>query len=201
MKIQRSDSLVIGQLGGRLMRIFLQHIFLGLLIFLFGCAPTVVFNSKLPNGNMIDISGTWEGELEIISSSLTDNRKGSVPIKRAINQKDFDRVKVIFENPDRFGNIRGSVTEQRIDISSPNYTMYFGNFFVQGSLEKAFWSYEGKGRILQPYKAEYYGTFDQKSFFGFITTTDELLITGQLRDPAYKIFQVTEYTVLLKKIN
>ena len=165
------------------------------------CAPTAVFNPLIVTGASINISGAWEGELVLLSRYWKDNRTGSGNPKKRTTDREVHEVKIIFENPDQSGSIRGSVTEYRNYDTGSKYSLYFDNFFAQGNPEEAFWSYSGTGRNLKPYKAEYIGSFSQNAFIGSLTTTNELEIIGQKPSPDFKFWQVSEYRVILSKTN
>jgi hypothetical protein len=165
------------------------------------CAPTAVFNAQTARGTSIRISGTWEGELVLISTYYKDNFADSGNPKKRTTDKEVHGIKIVFENPDQSGSIRGSVTEYRNYSTGSKYSLYFDNFFAQGNPEEAFWSYSGTGRNLKPYKAEYVGGFNESAFVGSLITTNELEIVGQKPYPDYKFFQVSEYRVILSKTN
>ncbi len=198
LKIQEINSLETSQLGDSLMQKSLQFIFLGLLIFLAGCAPAVVFNPQSASGDLINISGTWEGFIELQSTYFSTPSGINSEKKKYSEEKH--KVTILFDKPNQNGEVNGSVIEYRAYVSGKSFEQRFYNFPAHGNTEYAYWSYQGTGITLKSYKAKYSGKFSQNTFLGSMISVDELAVSTQRPDSG-AISQVSEYIVHLNKIN
>jgi hypothetical protein len=180
------------------MRKFWRYIFLGLLIFLFGCAPAVVFNPQSASGDLIDISGTWEGFIELQSTYFSTPSGINSEKKKYSEEKH--KITILFDKPNQKGEVNGSVIEYRTYATGKSFEQRFYNFPAQGNPENAYWSYQGTGITLKPYKAKYSGEFSQNTFLGSMVSVNELVVSTQRPDSG-AISQVSEYIVRLNKIN
>jgi hypothetical protein len=178
------------------MRIFIFAV----LALLSGCAPAVVFNSRTASGNTIEISGAWDGFIELresyFATSSGKSQNSTIDGKRT-------KIQVRFAPADQQGSIRGSVTEYRETSFGTTKEYVFGDFFVSGTPEKAFWTYSDESRgTKQIYKTEYFGRFDANDFSGLLVSTRKLdiLFSGTNKvDPNGKF--INKFRVSLRRNN